>query len=77
LKKHFISFYRKWSQASTCGVILVTIADKHKETAIPLLKRFSECGFSFIATSGTQKKLTEEDFLPESPQKLERVTLTS
>lgn len=45
------------------GTILVTIADKHKEETLPYLKRFHECGFKFLATSGT-KKLLEANGLP-------------
>lgn len=41
------------------GTILVTIADKHKDETLPLLKRFHECGFKFLATSGTYKFLKE------------------
>jgi carbamoyl-phosphate synthase large subunit len=34
------------------------------------LKDFSECGFSFIATSGTQKKLTEEGLFARVASKI-------
>jgi carbamoyl-phosphate synthase large subunit len=44
----------------TCGRILVTVADKHKDSAMKLLKRFASCGFSFVATSGTAKRITDE-----------------
>jgi carbamoyl-phosphate synthase large subunit len=69
-KALFKAFIASGVKLPTCGVILVTIADKHKETAIPLLKRFSECGFSFIATSGTQKKLTEEGLFARVASKI-------
>ncbi|MCO4753647.1 MAG: carbamoyl-phosphate synthase large subunit [Bacteriovoracaceae bacterium] len=42
----------------TCGTILVTLADKHKTETIPLLQRFHECGFNFLATEGTAKELS-------------------
>lgn len=35
------------------GTLLVTIADKHKEEMLPILKRFHQCGFKFLATEGT------------------------
>ena len=35
------------------GTILVTIADKDKEEALPLIKRFYDLGFNIEATSGT------------------------
>ncbi len=43
------------------GTILVTIADKHKEETLPMLKRFHECGFKFLATHGTAKLLSENN----------------
>ncbi|MBC77025.1 MAG: carbamoyl phosphate synthase large subunit [Halobacteriovoraceae bacterium] len=43
----------------SCGTILVTLADKHKLETIPLLKKFHEFGFSFLATKGTSKALME------------------
>jgi carbamoyl-phosphate synthase large subunit len=45
------------------GSILVTIADKHKEDIIPMLKRFYQCGFKFYATCGTANFL-ESNNLP-------------
>lgn len=42
-----------------CGTILVTVADKHKDETLPILKRYAECGFNFLATSGTAKFLKE------------------
>tara|TARA_B100001971_G_C18268008_1_gene596137 strand:+ start:70775 stop:73945 length:3171 start_codon:yes stop_codon:yes gene_type:complete len=44
-----------------CGTILVTLADKHKEETIPMLKKYYYCGFNFLATSGTAKVLQEND----------------
>lgn len=41
------------------GTILVTIADKHKEETLPMLVRYFNCGFTFLATSGTAKFLKE------------------
>ena len=42
-----------------CGTVLVTVADKHKEETLPILKRYAECGFNFLATTGTAKFLKE------------------
>ncbi len=41
------------------GTILVTIADKDKEEALPLIKRFYDLGFNIEATEGTAKFLKE------------------
>ena len=41
------------------GTILVTIADKDKEEALPLIKRFYNLGFNIEATKGTAKFLKE------------------
>ncbi|NBG87767.1 carbamoyl-phosphate synthase large subunit [Isachenkonia alkalipeptolytica] len=41
------------------GRLLVTIADKDKEEAMPLIKGFHQKGFSFSATAGTAKRMGE------------------
>ncbi len=41
------------------GTILVTIADKDKEEALPLIRRFYNLGFNIEATIGTAKFLRE------------------
>ncbi len=41
----------------THGNVLMTIADEHKEEALDLAKRFDECGYGIMATSGTAKFL--------------------
>ena len=41
------------------GTVLVTIADKDKEAALPLIRRFYELGFNLEATSGTARFLKE------------------
>jgi len=58
-----------------CGTILVTIADKHKEETLPLLKRFSKCGFNFLATSGTAKFLKENDLNVREVAKIDRAEM--
>jgi carbamoyl-phosphate synthase large subunit len=40
-------------RVSNYGTILVTIAGKQKETALPLIKRFYDLGFNIEATEGT------------------------
>ena len=41
------------------GTVFVTIADKDKEEALPLIKRFYSLGFNIEATKGTAKFLKE------------------
>ena len=41
------------------GTVLVTIADKDKEEALPLIRRFYNLGFNIEATAGTAKFLKE------------------
>ncbi len=41
------------------GTVLVTIADKDKEEALPLVRRFYDLGFNIEATAGTAKFLKE------------------
>lgn len=42
------------------GSVLLTIADKDKEEALLIAKRFHNIGFQLIATSGTASKLQEQ-----------------
>ena len=46
-------------RVSNYGTILVTIANEHKETALPLIRRFYELGFNIEATEGTARFLRE------------------
>ena len=41
------------------GTVLATIADKDKEEALPLIRRFYQLGFNIEATSGTAKFLKD------------------
>ena len=41
------------------GTLFVTIADKDKEEALPLIRRFYDMGFNIEATKGTAKFLKE------------------
>ncbi len=54
------------------GTILVTIADKHKEETLPMLKRFHQCGFKFLATKGTAELLRENSLPVQEVQKIGR-----
>ena len=54
------------------GTILVTIADKHKEELLPILKRYHECGFKFLATTGTASFLAENNLPVNEVSKIGR-----
>ena len=41
------------------GTVFATVADKDKEEALPLIRRFYNLGFNIIATDGTAKMLKE------------------
>lgn len=56
----------------TCGTILVTLADKHKEEMIPMLKRYYSCGFNFVATEGTAKAISENGMPVRTVEKIGR-----
>ena len=55
-----------------CGTILVTLADKHKEETIPMLKKYYYCGFNFIATKGTAKVLRDHELPVREVAKIDR-----
>ena len=42
------------------GTALFTIADKDKEEAVELAKRFSQCGYRILSTSGTAEALKKD-----------------
>ena len=52
------------------GTVLVTVADKDKEEALPLVKRFYNLGFNIMATSGTAKFLKENGIKTHAVNKL-------
>jgi len=56
----------------SCGTILVTLADKHKESTLPMLRRYSECGFNFFATRGTAKLLKDNGLPVKEIAKINR-----
>ncbi len=52
------------------GTVLATIADKDKEEALPLIRRFYNLGFNIQATSGTAKFLKENGIRTHILQKI-------
>ena len=46
------------------GTVFATIADKDKEEALPLIRRFYELGFNIEATKGTAEFLKEHGMEP-------------
>lgn len=55
----------------TYGAILATVADRDKEDAIKLLRKFSELGFEIFATSGTAKALQAAGIHAQTVNKVE------
>jgi len=53
------------------GTVFVTIADKDKEEALPLIRRFYNLGFNIEATSGTAKFLKENGIRTHILKKIE------
>ncbi|MBR3804329.1 MAG: carbamoyl-phosphate synthase large subunit [Clostridia bacterium] len=52
------------------GTVLVTVADKDKQEALPLVKRFYNLGFNIMATHGTAKFLKENGIKTRAVNKL-------
>ena len=52
------------------GTVLATIADKDKDEALPLIRRFYQLGFNIQATSGTAKFLKEHGIRTHTLQKI-------
>ena len=52
------------------GTILVTLADRDKEEALPLIKRFYNLGFNIEATSGTARFLREHGIKTRTKMKI-------
>ncbi|MBO7214091.1 MAG: carbamoyl-phosphate synthase large subunit [Clostridia bacterium] len=52
------------------GTVLVTVADKDKPEALPLIRRFYNLGFNIMATSGTAKFLKENGIKTRAVKKL-------
>ena len=52
------------------GTLFATIADMHKETALPVIKRFYDLGFNIEATRGTAQFLKKNNIRTKIKQKL-------
>ena len=52
------------------GTVLATIADKDKEEALPLIRRFYDLGFNIEATAGTASFLKENGIRTRVLQKI-------
>ena len=52
------------------GTVLATIADKDKEEALPLIRRFYQLGFNIEATSGTARFLKENGIRTHAVEKI-------
>jgi carbamoyl-phosphate synthase large subunit len=52
------------------GTVLVTLADRDKEEALPLIRRFYNLGFNIEATSGTAKFLKEHGIRTRAKMKI-------
>ena len=57
-------------QVMNYGTVLATIADKDKEEALPLIRRFYNLGFNIEATSGTARFLREHGIRTRMRKKL-------
>ena len=57
-------------QVMNYGTVLVTIADKDKEEALPLIRRFYNLGFNIEATEGTAKYLKEHGIRTHKLEKI-------
>jgi len=57
-------------QVMNYGTVLVTIADKDKEEALPLIRRFYNLGFNIEATHGTAVFLKEHGIRTRVKKKL-------
>ena len=58
------------TQVVNYGTVFVTIADKDKEEALPLIRRFYNLGFNLEATAGTAKFLKEHGIRTRTMKKL-------
>ncbi|WP_342469931.1 carbamoyl-phosphate synthase large subunit [Ureibacillus sp. FSL K6-3587] len=52
------------------GTVLFTVADKDKEEAVSIAKRFQAVGYRIMATEGTAKKFEEAGILTEVVEKI-------
>lgn len=55
------------------GTVLLTVADRDKEEAVELAKRFNRIGFTIMATKGTASTLEEASIPVSQVKKLVRI----
>ena len=55
---------------ANCGTVFVTLADKDKDEALPLIRRFYNLGFNIEATKGTAKFLKENGIRTRAKEKI-------
>ena len=58
------------TRVANYGTLFVTIADKDKEDALPLIRRFYDLGFNLEATPGTASYLKENGIRSRSKRKI-------
>jgi len=58
------------TRVSNYGTIFVTIADKDKEEALPLIRRFYDLGFNIEATRGTAEFLKKNGIKTRTKKKI-------
>lgn len=58
------------NKLATSGKLFLSLADKEKDVALPMARKFIELGFEIVATSGTAKKLRENGLACESVLKI-------
>jgi carbamoyl-phosphate synthase large subunit len=58
------------SSLPTSGTIFISVADRHKEAALPIVQGFSEMGYGIIATRGTARFLASHGIKVEDVPKI-------
>jgi carbamoyl-phosphate synthase large subunit len=53
------------------GTVLATVADKDKEEALPLIRRFYNLGFNIVATEGTAQFLKDNGIRTHAIKKID------
>ena len=61
-------------QIPMLGTALFTVADKHKPAALELAKRMASCGYTIIATAGTQSYFEQNGLKTETVEKVHEAT---
>jgi carbamoyl-phosphate synthase large subunit len=69
-----MAFYKAQDAAQSClplaGTVLITVADKDKPGVIDVARRFTDLGFTIMATSGTRDFLAGHGFTTELVSKM-------